>query len=127
MEDMWKRRKAPTALDYDKVEIDAKDTPTQTANIDQKIWSLEENFVVFADSLQRLSKRVQELHAEAMEDGTPPILSFDKDDVDTLDFVAAAANLRSYVFGIELRSKFDIKRTFPMLRLYITTTNYQCL
>jgi len=120
MEDMWKRRKAPTALDYDKVETDAKDISPQTATMDQKIWSLEENFVVFADSLQRLSKRARELHAEAMEDGITPILSFDKDDVDTLDFVAAAANLRSYVFGIELKSKFDIKRTFPMQppRLY---------
>ena len=38
------------------------------------------------------------------------LLSFDKDDEDILDFVAASANLRSYVFGIEMRSKFDIKR-----------------
>jgi len=113
MEDMWKQRKAPTALDYDTVEFAAQDIPAQTANMDQKIWSLEENVVVFADSLQRLGKRVQELHAEALEDGDKFILSFDKDDVDTLDFVAAAANLRSYVFGIELKSKFDIKRTFP--------------
>ena len=55
------------------------------------------------------------MQAEAKEGEAPPILSFDKDDVDTLDFVTAAANLRSIVFGIELRSKFDIKRTssFP--------------
>lgn len=112
MENMWKTRKAPTALDFDKVNADATDVSPQMASLDQKVWSLEENFAVFADSLQRLSMRAQELHAEAMGDGNTPILSFDKDDVDTLDFVAAAANLRSYVFGIELRSKFDIKRLF---------------
>lgn len=42
--------------------------------------------------------------------GAPAVLTFDKDDEDTLDFVAASANLRSLVFGIEPRSKFDIKR-----------------
>ncbi|KAF8421605.1 putative ubiquitin-like activating enzyme [Tirmania nivea] len=123
MEDMWKRRKAPTALDYDKVETDAKDIPAQTAIMDQKIWSLEENFAVFADSLLRLSKRAQELHAKAIEDGNTPILTFDKDDVDTLDFVAAAANLRSYVFGIELKSKFDIKQMAGNIIPAIATTN----
>lgn len=44
-----------------------------------------------------------------------PILVFDKDDVDTLDFVAASANLRSTIFGIEPRSKFDIKREYTLL------------
>ena len=48
--------------------------------------------------------------ADAGDHGPPAILTFDKDDDDTLDFVAASANLRSIVFGIEPRSKFDIKR-----------------
>ena len=39
------------------------------------------------------------------------MLAFDKDDDDALDFVAASANLRSTIFGIETKSKFDIKRT----------------
>ena len=50
------------------------------------------------------------MQLQANGDGAPPILTFDKDDDDTLDFVAASANLRSFIFGIELRSKFDIKR-----------------
>lgn len=45
-------------------------------------------------------------------DGVQPIITFDKDDEDTLDFVAASANLRSRVFKIEEKSKFDIKRRF---------------
>ena len=38
------------------------------------------------------------------------VLSFDKDDVDTLDFVAATSNIRSIIFSIPTKSKFDIKR-----------------
>lgn len=60
-------------------------------------------------SLHRLSARLQQTQLEAGPD-SPPILTFDKDDEDTLDFVAATANLRSLIFGIEGRSKFDIKR-----------------
>lgn len=43
----------------------------------------------------------------------PPILTFDKDDEDTLDFVASTANLRSIIFDIPTHSKFDIKRGCP--------------
>jgi len=42
----------------------------------------------------------------------PAVLTFDKDDEDTLDFVAATANMRAIIFGIEPRSKFDIKRGY---------------
>lgn len=52
------------------------------------------------------------LKASAKEDEATPILTFDKDDEDTLDFVAASANLRSLIFGIDLKSKFDIKRKY---------------
>jgi ubiquitin-like 1-activating enzyme E1 B len=62
-------------------------------------------------SLQRLSSRLRTAQSSKPADGeNVPILSFDKDDVDTLDFVTAAANLRSEIFGIEQRSKFDVKR-----------------
>jgi ubiquitin-like 1-activating enzyme E1 B len=37
------------------------------------------------------------------------ILAFDKDDVDAMDFVTAAANLRAHIFGITEKSLFDIK------------------
>ena len=65
-------------------------------------------------SLQRLSARLQQAQLDAGPD-SPAILAFDKDDEDTLDFVAAAANLRSLIFGIEGRSKFDIKRGSNLL------------
>lgn len=65
-------------------------------------------------SLQRLSVRLQQVQQEAGPD-SPAILTFDKDDEDTLDFVTATANLRSFIFGIEGRSKFDIKRGSTLL------------
>jgi ubiquitin-like 1-activating enzyme E1 B len=39
------------------------------------------------------------------------VLTFDKDDVDTLDFVSSTANIRSTIFSIAPKSKFDIKRS----------------
>jgi ubiquitin-like 1-activating enzyme E1 B len=75
---------------------------------------LAQNFVVFADSVERLASRMLRLKSVAIEGHEIPIMEFDKDDEDMLDFVAAGANLRSCVFGIELKSKFDIKRNSPI-------------
>jgi ubiquitin-like 1-activating enzyme E1 B len=55
--------------------------------------------------------------------GPPPVITFDKDDEDTLDFVAASANLRSIVFGIETKSRFDIKQMAGNIIPAIATTN----
>jgi len=57
-----------------------------------------------------LSIRSGKTQTENGSETALPVLAFDKDDEDTLDFVAAAANLRSIVFGIDAKSKFDIKR-----------------
>lgn len=52
-----------------------------------------------------------------------PIITFDKDDEDTMDFVAASANLRSIIFGIETKSRFDIKQMAGNIIPAIATTN----
>jgi len=52
-----------------------------------------------------------------------PTITFDKDDEDTLDFVTASANLRSLVFGIETKSRFDIKQMAGNIIPAIATTN----
>jgi len=107
MKDMWKTRKPPTPLHYEDRSSIVENPDQSIADQDQITWTLEQNIAVFADSLKRLSSRVM---AERKNTGSAPVLSFDKDDVDTLDFVAASANLRSFIFGIDLKSKFDIKR-----------------
>jgi ubiquitin-like 1-activating enzyme E1 B len=112
MEGMWKTKRAPEALDYDALLQESLGCDPAVAQKDQVTWSTAENFVVFVDSLRRLSTRLEELRARADVGDAAPILTFDKDDEDTLDFVTAAANLRSHIFGIETRSKFDIKRRY---------------
>ncbi|GAB1208383.1 hypothetical protein APSETT445_007131 [Aspergillus pseudonomiae] len=127
MEDMWKTRKAPEPLDFEKIQGDASSIEPTISSNDQKVWTLAEDLVVFKDrfdlflvppvvilltdmyhSLDRLSKRLKTL-LDTTKDDVKPILVFDKDDVDTLDFVTASANLRATIFGIEPKSKFDTK------------------
>jgi ubiquitin-like 1-activating enzyme E1 B len=112
MEDMWKGKRAPVALSFDKLSDDSKPPVQTTLSDDQKTWSVAENFAVFVDSINRLSQRLETQRAQAETGNSAPVLSFDKDDADTLDFVVASANLRASIFGIEPRSKFDIKRTY---------------
>ncbi|KAI7600975.1 hypothetical protein KC343_g15435, partial [Hortaea werneckii] len=51
------------------------------------------------------------------------VIEFDKDDKDTLDFVASAANLRSHIFGIPLQSEWDIKQMAGNIIPAIATSN----
>lgn len=114
MEGAWESRKAPEPLSFTALDEEASGVPAGISSDDQKTWNLAENLAVFKDSLDRLSSRLKQMREEA-SDGPSPVISFDKDDVDTLDFVAASANLRSAIFSIDAKSKFDIKRelTFP--------------
>ncbi|KAK6539781.1 E1 ubiquitin-activating protein uba2 [Orbilia ellipsospora] len=119
MKDMWKTRKAPTPLSFESFSFSPAGISSIVPNNDQKAWSLEENFAMFSDSLNRLSKRVLELK----EIGQSSMVSFDKDDDDTLDFVAASANIRSIIFGIDVQTKFDIKQMAGNIIPAIATTN----
>ncbi|KAK6515647.1 E1 ubiquitin-activating protein uba2 [Arthrobotrys conoides] len=117
MKDMWKTRKPPTPLSFKPLSSIPRDTRSSCPS-EQKIWTLEENFWVFCDSLDRLSLRTLELRS-----GEDTLLSFDKDDDDTLDFVAASANLRSQIFNIDCQSRFDIKQMAGNIIPAIATTN----
>jgi ubiquitin-like 1-activating enzyme E1 B len=64
-----------------------------------------------------------EMKESSSGDSAEPMITFDKDDEDTLDFVAASANLRSIVFGIETKSRFDIKQMAGNIIPAIATTN----
>lgn len=123
MEDMWKSRRKPEALDFDQLTEEALGVGAAVAGQDQKIWTRAENFAVFCTSIRRLSDRLDEQRARPDVGNAAPILSFDKDDKDTLEFVAAAANLRSSIFGIEAKSEFDIKQMAGNIIPAIATTN----
>ena len=103
MEEMWQNRKPPDPLKFEAL---AGETPTvkegqALALQDQRVWTLLENISVFCYSLEALSKRA--LAGEI-------VIEFDKDDKDTLNFVASAANLRSHIFAIQLHSEWEIKQ-----------------
>lgn len=114
MTEMWKSRRPPKPLGYDEQLKQATTVPPTMSEQDQKVWTVAENFAVFSSSLQRLSSRLAK---------TKEALTFDKDDKDTLDFVASAANLRSIIFGIEAKSEFDIKQMAGNIIPAIATTN----
>ncbi|PYI11503.1 putative ubiquitin-like activating enzyme [Aspergillus sclerotiicarbonarius CBS 121057] len=122
MEDMWKTRDPPEPLDFNKLQEESSNIEAVVSCNDQKVWTLAEDFVVFKDSLDRLSKRFKTLQ-ETTKSDVKPILVFDKDDVDTLDFVTATANLRAKIFRIEPKSKFDTKQMAGNIIPAIATTN----
>ena len=49
MEDMWKTRKQPNALDFDEILKWADKIEPSVAQQDQKAWTMAENFTVFCD------------------------------------------------------------------------------
>jgi ubiquitin-like 1-activating enzyme E1 B len=121
-EGFWDTRRAPDPLDFEKLKDEAKGlNGANMAKKDQGAWTVAENFAVFIDSLTRLSARMADLKAKGAEKDA--ILTFDKDDEDTLDFVAASSNLRSHIFGIDVHSKFDIKQMAGNIIPAIATTN----
>ncbi|THH14856.1 hypothetical protein EW146_g5545 [Bondarzewia mesenterica] len=67
---------------------------------DQRFLSLRDNWELFVTSTERLAARLR-----AGEE----TISFDKDDNETLDFVTAAANLRSAAYGIGGKSRWEVK------------------
>ena len=69
----------------------------RTRQNDRPIVALTDHFF----STNRLAARLQS--------GKEETIGFDKDDDDTLDFVAAASNLRSFAYGIERKTRWEVK------------------
>ncbi|WPH04626.1 Hypothetical protein R9X50_00751900 [Acrodontium crateriforme] len=117
MSEMWQSRQPPTSLKFEELKGEQGEIESQGSAIslqDQGIWSIRENLAVFCHSLSVLSKRVQ---------SGENVIEFDKDDKDTLDFVASAANLRSHIFGINLHSEWEIKQMAGNIIPAIATSN----
>jgi ubiquitin-like 1-activating enzyme E1 B len=66
---------------------------------------------------------MNDMKADGEENSTTSSIAFDKDDEDTLDFVTASSNIRSAIFGIELKSRFDVKQMAGNIIPAIATTN----
>lgn len=116
MSKLWEKRRPPKPLTFAECESSTTADVVGTATADfasLKLWSLGECVNVFAQSVAELSSRLEQ----------ESILHWDKDDESAMDFVAAAANLRSAVFGIAQKSKFEIKSLAGNIIPAIASTN----
>ncbi|KAF8347457.1 hypothetical protein F5887DRAFT_1060776 [Amanita rubescens] len=111
MPDMWRHRKPPVPLDYDKIMDGSFELHAQKASTN----STAENWTRHQwQDTNRLASRVRSGEES---------ISFDKDDDDTLDFVTAASNLRSAAYGIEVKTRWDVKEMAGNIIPAIATTN----
>ncbi|RWS28786.1 SUMO-activating enzyme subunit 2-like protein, partial [Leptotrombidium deliense] len=126
MDQLWEKRRKPTPLTVTEVEKEVlicQPSSSKSAEAtngisfiplkDQRLWSLKECYDVFAESLMELKKR---LNVEKS-------LIWDKDDDCALNFVTAVSNLRSHCFGIDMKSKFDVKSMAGNIIPAISSTN----
>ncbi|XP_013114278.1 SUMO-activating enzyme subunit 2 [Stomoxys calcitrans] len=116
MSNLWKTRKPPTPIKWDSILLKQDELDTSFVRQYHKIWSLAECAVVFSDCLKNLK-----VNLEKLEEGDS--LVWDKDDQPAMDFVAACANIRGYIFDILRKSRFEVKSMAGNIIPAIATTN----
>ncbi|XBW36611.1 hypothetical protein QEN19_002183 [Hanseniaspora menglaensis] len=110
---LWKTRTPPKAVFLSNINFSLeKIEPKLDMN---KNWSIEDSIKQFVVTAKTLIKRQRKLKGALLE--------FDKDDIDTLLFVATAANMRSSIFSIVNKTVFDIKQIAGNIIPAIATTN----
>ncbi|XP_031825915.2 ubiquitin-like activating enzyme 2 [Nomia melanderi] len=122
MDNLWKKRRPPTPLNWkelpDGVPGCSKEI-NEPGLKDQQRWSISKCGVIFAEAIKNLSKTL----AVSQEKSPNNHLVWDKDDQSSMDFVAACANIRAYIFGIPQKTRFDIKSMAGNIIPAIATTN----
>lgn len=118
MDKLWKKRKAPTPLDWLQLEKTAcpQDEAPGSGLKDQQVLSVWGHCQMFQHSVETLRSQLQE-KGEAAE------LVWDKDDPPAMDFVTSAANLRMHIFSMNMKSRFDVKSMAGNIIPAIATTN----
>jgi ubiquitin-like 1-activating enzyme E1 B len=123
MDGMWRKRVRPIPIEYDAAsqeeESSSSALPTNGSNgnqlKDQKLLSLKETVELFDESLVALANRAR------ANPGEP--ITFDKDELDTLNFVTATANLRSRIYHIAPQTRFQVKEMAGNIIPAIASTN----
>lgn len=119
MSNLWKTRKAPAPIKWNSVLVKDRQDSTGKKELSKqyhKIWSLAECGAVFDDCLKQLKQSFEKL-------GDNEALVWDKDDQPAMDFVAACANIRAYIFDIGRKSRFEVKSMAGNIIPAIATTN----
>lgn len=110
---LWKSTGAPPPVPL-KLNPDEIDVLDPSALDDHSIWTPEQALGVLKYTTQTLISRL---------DSGEAAIEFDKDDESTLDFVVAATLLRSSIFKIPQKSKFEIKQMAGNIIPAVATTN----
>ncbi|XP_032781297.2 SUMO-activating enzyme subunit 2 isoform X2 [Daphnia magna] len=116
MDKLWTKRTPPTPLSWDNIPEEISDQQGGLIK-DQKVWSPAECVQAMVSSIKILYQRSKELNGEES------FLVWDKDDEASMDFVTACSNLRSHVFSIPKKSRFDVKAMAGNIIPAIATTN----
>uniref|UniRef100_A0A672G8F2 SUMO-activating enzyme subunit 2 n=1 Tax=Salarias fasciatus TaxID=181472 RepID=A0A672G8F2_SALFA len=114
MDKLWKKRKAPTPLDWHQLE-NGEETE-QLCLKDQQVLGVWGCCQLFQHSVETLRTQLQDR-------GDGAELVWDKDDPPAMDFVTAAANLRMHIFSMNMKSRFDVKSMAGNIIPAIATTN----
>ena len=112
MDRLWRTRRPPVPLDLATIQKTTSQNGVYHLK-DQRPWSQAECVDVFRDSVGA----VKEIYSSA------GFLTWDKDDKPAMDFVTATANIRASIFGIEQKSRFEVKSMAGNIIPAIATTN----
>lgn len=115
MEKLWEKRKRPNPLDFNNLPTSVVQSSPSLIK-DQQIHSVKEYAEIFGNCLDSLK-------VELSNQGPDGILVWDKDDDIAMDFVTATSNIRAHIFGIPIKSRFDIKSMAGNIIPAIATTN----
>lgn len=119
MENLWQKRRPPTPLDWNDLPdaiAGSSAVPDNSVLKDQRVWSMKECAEVLKQSVNLLKMKLAE---EKNDDGVTAALIWDKDDDPAMDFVTACANIRSHIFGIQQKSRFDTKCNVLIFARYL--------
>ncbi|KAM4553563.1 SUMO-activating enzyme subunit 2 [Fundulus diaphanus] len=119
MDKLWKKRKAPSPLDWQQLQDSAQaqeESPASSGLKDQQVLDVWGYCQLFRHSVETLRSLLQ-------EKGESAELVWDKDDPPAMDFVTAAANLRMNIFSMNMKSRFDVKSMAGNIIPAIATTN----
>jgi ubiquitin-like 1-activating enzyme E1 B len=123
-ENVWEGRTPPRAISFDSLKVDCQGSKNGEKSRSacaalgltnqNEVWTVEQSAAVFIEAMRQLLEN---------RSGDVGSLVFDKDDDLAVEFVSAAANLRSMCYHIPPQSLFDTKGMAGNIIHAIATTN----
>ncbi|KAG8437410.1 hypothetical protein GDO86_008200 [Hymenochirus boettgeri] len=119
MDRLWKKRKPPVPLEWSSLQC--KENCSEIQNESPTPGLKDQKVLDVANYAHLFSQSVVTLREQLSEKGDGAELMWDKDDPPAMDFVTAAANLRMYIFSMNMKSRFDINLAGNIIPAIATT------